>query len=205
MALISSEIPISQLRFYISTALRHGATASEIQYLINQSSAFYGVPRALTAQHRVAEVLAHFLKRSPYTEERVQVNDHSTIVQDSNPESNAVPIILIHAIGLDRRMWNAVFTQLTSQDQSIRIVSYDLRGHGAASSAPPTQSLAHLASDLRDLLNKLDILRADIYGQSYGGAVAQYFGLNYPHYTRSLGLVTTAGELGSRMAGYEWS
>lgn len=198
MALISLHDNSSdQLDSYVAAALQHGATESEIQDLVLQSSVFYGMPRAVAAQCCVSRTLVS-LKRSPmsstYVESTIWVGDHSTMVRDSSPHNQSVPIVLIHALGLDRRMWDAVFDQLARVDKAARIISYDLRGHGQASSAPPAQSLAKLANDLRALLAALNVPKADVYGQSYGGAVAQYFALNHPQATRALGLVTTAGE-----------
>ncbi|KAK5190382.1 hypothetical protein LTR96_006396 [Exophiala xenobiotica] len=129
----------------------------------------------------------------------------TTVVRDSNPngEGKAVPIVLIHALGLDRMMWDDVFDRLVVSGGGVRVISYDLRGHGEAANAntttndqaqAPVKDLEHLADDLRVLLDDCNIHKADIYGQSYGGAVAQYFALKYPERTRSLGLITTAGK-----------
>ncbi|KAK5453582.1 hypothetical protein LTS15_006768 [Exophiala xenobiotica] len=133
----------------------------------------------------------------------------TTVVRDSNPQSKAVPIVLIHALGLDRRMWDDVFDRLGAGSSGggggggVRVISYDLRGHGEAANTNtttngraqvPVKDLEHLADDLRVLLDDCNIHKADIYGQSYGGAVAQYFALKYPDRTRSLGLITTAGK-----------
>lgn len=188
-----------QLATYISMALRHGVTEAEIQDLVVQAGIFHGLPKALTAQRRVDEILfkVRDLPRLPetYVERQVWLGDHHTMVCDSNPtDTTSFPIVLIHALALDRRMWNQVFLQIAHTNPSVRVISYDLRGHGHARSAPQVASLDHLADDLAGLLTVLKIAKADIYGQSYGGAVAQYFGLRYPSVPRSLGLVTTAAE-----------
>jgi 3-oxoadipate enol-lactonase len=140
-----------------------------------------------------------------YEERRCRIADgDTTVVRDSNPngEGKAVPIVLIHALGLDRRMWDDVFDRLVASG-GVRVISYDLRGHGEAANTntntngqaqAPVKDLEHLADDLRVLLDDCNIHKADIYGQSYGGAVAQYFALKYPQRTRSLGLITTAGK-----------
>lgn len=188
-----------QLTTYIPTALRHGATEAEVQDLIAQAGVLLGLPKALTAQRCVDEILLtrDDLPRLPetYVEREVWLVDHHTMVRDSNPtNTTSVPIVLIHALGLDRRMWDRVFLQIMITNPSVRLISYDLRGHGYARSAPQVTSLDHLAEDLAALLSTLNVLKADIYGQSYGGAVAQYFGLQQPGLLRCLGLVTTAAE-----------
>ena len=47
---------------------------------------------------------------------------------------------------------------------------------------------------MRLLLDTLGIEKADLYGASYGGAVAQYAALNYPERVRSLGLIATSSQ-----------
>ncbi|KEF55205.1 uncharacterized protein A1O9_08859 [Exophiala aquamarina CBS 119918] len=188
-----------QLATYIAMALRHGVTEVEIQDLVAQAGVFYSLPKTIAAQQRVDEILLALdhLPRLPrnYLERQLWLGDHHTMICDSNPTDNtSVPIILVHALGLDRRMWHQVFLQISYSSPSVRLISYDLRGHGHARSAPQVTSLDHLADDLATLLSALNITTADIYGQSYGGAVVQYFGLRYASIPRSLGLVTTAAE-----------
>ncbi|KIX96262.1 uncharacterized protein Z520_08040 [Fonsecaea multimorphosa CBS 102226] len=226
MALISHDTPIASpsspgtsksttgndagaLEEYIATALHYGATESEIQNVVFQSSFSVGAARAVAVRARVESALKSSLRgRLHHLEKEVLVGEmggtqpgsHKTVVRDSDPQNTSVvPIVLIHALGLDRRMWDAVFASLAASgagDKStqLRIISYDMRGHGYAANAPSAQSLDELAADLHSILERLHIPKADVYGQSYGGAVAQYFALNYPQSTRSLGLITTAGE-----------
>ncbi|OAP55361.1 hypothetical protein AYL99_10334 [Fonsecaea erecta] len=198
------------LEEYVATALHYGATESEIHNVVFQSSASIGAARAVAVRARVEDALKKSLSSSlraglHHLEKEVLVGgggtgSHKTVVRDSDPQNTrgVVPIVLIHALALDRRMWDAVFASLaaasSSGDSPLRIISYDMRGHGYAAHAPSAQSLTQLADDLHSILERLHIPRADVYGQSYGGAVAQYFALKYPQSTRSLGLITTAGE-----------
>ena len=68
---------------------------------------------------------------------------------------------------------------------------YDIRGFGHASNAPLTTSMTHLSSDLKDLLDNINITKADIYGISYGGGVAQTFAIEHPEYTRSVAILAS--------------
>ncbi|KIW74283.1 hypothetical protein Z517_12223 [Fonsecaea pedrosoi CBS 271.37] len=194
------------LEDFVATALHYGATESEIHNVVFQSSFSVGAARAVAVRARVEGVLKSLRGRLHHLEKEVLVGadqgtTHKTVVRDSDPQNTqAVPIVLIHALALDRRMWDAVFASLAASKAGdgsggqLRVISYDLRGHGYAAHAPSAQSLTQLAADLQSLLDKLRIPKADVYGQSYGGAVAQYFALNYPQSTRSVGLITTAGE-----------
>ena len=186
---------------YLATALYYGATESEIQNIVYQSSFNLGPTKTINIRDSVNKSLRslmgalHYTLNNGYVEREVFVGDHRTVVRDSSPQSESIPIVLIHALALDRRMWDAVFARLLARaDSDIRLIAYDMRGHGYAAHAPPAQTLPQLASDLHNILDKLNITKVDVYGQSYGGAVAQYFTLDYPKQTRSLGLITTAGE-----------
>jgi 3-oxoadipate enol-lactonase len=120
------------------------------------------------------------------TPRRVHLGDHETVVVDSG--GSGVPLVLIHGVSFDWRMWTLVVERLPD---SIRTVAYDLRGHGAAKAAPGRPTPPVLAADLAALFDVLEIEGARIAGLSYGGTVAQEFALAYPHRTVGLALVST--------------
>lgn len=117
----------------------------------------------------------------------VKLHDHESSLRDSQGEG--VPMLLIHALGLDHRFWRAVYPTLAGLG---RVLAYDLRGHGRAQDAPLTVSMEQLAQDARELLDRLGIPQADVFGASYGGAVAQHLALAAPDRVRSLALIATA-------------
>lgn len=115
------------------------------------------------------------------------LDDHETAVWDNGAEG--VPMLLLHALGLDHRFWRAVYPTLAGLG---RVIAYDLRGHGRAADAPLTKSIEHLAEDARKLLDHLELTQVDVYGASYGGAIAQHLALAAPDRVRSLALISTA-------------
>lgn len=121
------------------------------------------------------------------TRKTVELADHETAVVDTG--GDGVPMLLVHALGLDHRFWRAVLPALAGVG---RVIAYDLRGHGRAQDAPLTVSLEQLAEDARVLLDRLGIARADVFGASYGGATAQHLTLAVPERVRSLSLIATA-------------
>ncbi|GAX07373.1 hypothetical protein IWT5_00106 [Secundilactobacillus silagincola] len=178
-----------QLQVYTKAAQQAGATDDEIQDVINLASIYAGNPRAVNATRLIAPYLQSEQQRlrPNVTEELVNVGDHETMVWDNHGEG--FPIVLIHCLALDHRTWREVYPQLAKT--GARVIAYDIRGHGWARNAPVTTSLDQLADDLHKLLGKLGIKKADIYGASYGGAVAQALAADYPEDIRSLALIAT--------------
>lgn len=128
-----------------------------------------------------------------FPEHDVRLSDHVTRVLDRPAEGapGPAPLVLVHALGLDRRMWAPVVARLPTDR---RVIAYDLRGHGRAARAPHATTLHDLADDLAALLDALEIDSAEVAGLSMGGAVAQTFAVDHTDRTARLHLVATAGE-----------
>lgn len=188
-----------QLKVYVTGALTHGATIEEVQDIFKHANSFVGAPRSVNAVRNTHDLLSQWQSGPEppqlalpegYTESFVLLGDHETMVRDTG--GAGIPIVLIHALSMDGRMWRQVMPLLAAS--GARVIAYDLRGHGYARGAPLTRDLEHLCADLALLLDRLGVERADIYGASYGGAVAQYFALDYPNRTRSLAAIATGGK-----------
>jgi 3-oxoadipate enol-lactonase len=95
---------------------------------------------------------------------------------------------MVHALGLDRRMWRDTLAALPTDR---RVIAYDLRGHSSASEAPRVKGLEHFAADLDLLLDALHVDAAHVVGLSLGGAIAQVFALTRPERVSELTLVAT--------------
>lgn len=92
------------------------------------------------------------------------------------------PVVLIHGMGLDLRMWDEQVPALARHFSTIR---YDVRGHGR-SAKPPTGYRDEHFEDLRHLLDHLRIDRAHLVGLSMGAEIAVGFTLRHPERVRSL-------------------
>ena len=180
-----------QLDVYLEAAFKHGATEDEVLSVINHAASFVGSPRAVNTMRRsYPRILAsRDFDVPPPKEQILRLDDHDTLVLDTG--GSGTPIVLIHALSLDSRMFQNLIRRL---GKTARVIAYDLRGHGLARGAPMTQSLDHLVSDLHILFEKLGIAQADVYGASYGGAVAQYFTLAHPTRVRSLCAMATSAK-----------
>jgi pimeloyl-ACP methyl ester carboxylesterase len=106
------------------------------------------------------------------------------------------PIVLLHGLDLDRRMWDE---QVVPLAHAHTVVRYDLRGFGRSTAG--SQSGTHVA-DLKALLDHLELVSVSLVGISLGGGVAIDFATAYPNAVRALILVdpllegTAAAHLG---------
>lgn len=94
-------------------------------------------------------------------------------------------VVLIHGGYGDRRMWDGQFQALATDFQVIR---YDHRGFGR-SSVP--QDHYSPVEDLLSLLEKLNVERAHLVGNSLGGSLAIDFALKHPERVASLVIVAS--------------
>jgi pimeloyl-ACP methyl ester carboxylesterase len=79
-----------------------------------------------------------------------------------------------------------------------RVLTFDLRGHGASDSPRGPWTLDDFATDLLRLLDALGIDRADLVGHSGGGVIAMYSAIAHPERVSSLVLFGTASEANAR-------
>lgn len=175
-----------QLTTHVKAALRHGLAASEIVALCEHVSVYAGMPRALNTLAVVDQVLAEAAMARPLKPRKVHLGDHDTIVASAGDIGPAV--VLIHALGLDWRMWEAAMAHLAS---GRRVFAYDIRGHGSATGAPTPSTMGQLGADLIGMLDALGLERAHVVGLSYGGGIAQTAAVVAPDRFESLALLGT--------------
>lgn len=134
---------------------------------------------------------------------RLAVRDHGSA------ENAEHTVVLLHGLCLTQDSWAAQIRGLVQEwGTSIRIVTYDHRGHGRSSSAPMhTYRIDRLAADLADVLSALKVTGPlTIAGHSMGGMTAlEYLGrttADRPVEPTGLVLIATAaGKLAERGIG----
>lgn len=109
-------------------------------------------------------------------------------VRLDGPE-DAPPLVLLHSLGTDLRVWEP---QADILARSFRIVRPDLRGHGLTDVPSGPYSIAGMARDVLELLVALGLRRAHVAGLSIGGMVAQALAAQAPDRVASLVLCDTA-------------
>src|SRR3546814_5298333 len=87
--------------------------------------------------------------------------------------------------------------QVPALSQHFRVLRYDTRGHGQSSVPAGEYSFAQLAGDVAELLEHLDIARADFCGLAMGGPTGLQLALDHPQRVRKLVLCNTAARIGS--------
>lgn len=99
-------------------------------------------------------------------------------------------ILLIHGIAGSSRTWERVLPLLAAD---YDVIAPDLIGHGDTDKPPGDYSLGAQASALRDLLIMLDVKKATVVGQSFGGGVAMQLAYQFPEVCERLALVCSGG------------
>ncbi|GAB5350034.1 alpha/beta hydrolase [Alteriqipengyuania sp. 357] len=173
----------AQLRTHIGFALDCGLSPAEVMASAEHVSVYAGYPRALTMARLIEEVVSE-RGESLLTARAFALRDHTTALFDSGGEKP--PMVLLHALGLDWRMWSGVIPHLVPHH---RVIALDLRGFGTAAGAPQVADLAHYAADIADLLDRLGIERAHVTGLSLGGSIVLELGLQRPDLVRDLTMI----------------
>lgn len=88
-----------------------------------------------------------------------------------------LPVVMLHCLGADRRLWNAVAAELASQHE---VLTYDLPGHGASPVPAAPYRLGDAAEQLAALLEREHVGACAVVGLSIGALIALEFALRYP-------------------------
>jgi pimeloyl-ACP methyl ester carboxylesterase len=98
-------------------------------------------------------------------------------------EGQGEPIVLVHGFASTAQVnwvypgWVATLTKA-----GRRVIALDNRGHGASTKLydPAAYHSARMAEDVRALLDRLDLPRADVMGYSMGARITAFFARAHP-------------------------
>ncbi|WP_216214297.1 alpha/beta fold hydrolase [Amycolatopsis aidingensis] len=124
-------------------------------------------------------------------------------VQSEGDEQAPLTLVLVHGWTQDLRTWDAVTSGLLrAAGAPLRILRYDLRGHGASAPARAgTATIERLADDLAELIaDRAPRGRLVLVGHSMGGMTLMCLAERYPELVSArvdaVGLVaTSSGDL----------
>jgi len=124
------------------------------------------------------------------------VNGVRTFYELSGPPGGRV-LALCHSLGTSTALWDRQRAAAESAFAGMRILTYDVRGHGKSAVSPVDVSIEVLAADFIALLDLLGVDRVDFAGVSLGGIVGQWLGARAPERVGRLILANTAAKLGA--------
>lgn len=105
-------------------------------------------------------------------------------------EGSGPPLLLVHGLGGDHTVWNAVLPHLR---EGHTVLVPDLRGHGRSPSpADSTYSFRELEDDLLGTIRARSIDKVDLVGLSAGGFLALRLALDHPERVRRLVVIGAA-------------
>jgi 3-oxoadipate enol-lactonase len=117
---------------------------------------------------------------------------HGTV--EGGPNPSAPTIVFANSLGTTLSLWDGVVAQLPN---SLRVVRYDLRGHGASDVPQAPYSMGQMVSDAAAICDAADVHDAMFVGLSVGGMVGQGLAVKRPDLIRALVLSNTAAKIGN--------
>ena len=123
----------------------------------------------------------------------LSIHDIQIHYEFSGPR-DAPTLVFSNSLGTDLAMWDL---QATALSKEFRILRYDGRGQGQSSATAGPYSIALLADDLIQLLDRLQVLAVHFCGLSMGGMVGMSIALRAPDRLRKLILCNTAPKIGT--------
>lgn len=116
---------------------------------------------------------------------KIQVN---TIELDYEDYGVGKVLLFLHGLGSTKKDWDA---QVPFFSENYRVITLDLRGHGASTIPKKEYGVALMTEDVKALLDQLEIKKATLIGFSMGGAVAFEMANSYPTYVENLVIVNS--------------
>jgi len=120
----------------------------------------------------------------------VALPDGETLAYIDTGNASGPAVILIHGYTDSARDWVPLLPYLS---KTFRLILVDIRGHGGSSKPECCYSRLDFAYDVKLLMDKLRIERADIVGHSLGSIIAQTFAEYWPARTLRVVLISSTG------------
>lgn len=114
------------------------------------------------------------------------------VIEDGDP--NGPPVVFSNSLGTSLELWDEIIPRLP---QNLRLIRYDMRGHGASDVPDAPYSMGALIRDAEMLLDRLEVRDCVFVGLSIGGMIAQGLATKRLDQIRALVLSNTAPKMGT--------
>lgn len=114
--------------------------------------------------------------------------------RDEGPRSGPA-VVFSNSLGTNLALWDPILPLLPA---GLRIIRYDMRGHGQSDVPNPPYTMGALVSDAEHLMDQLQVQDALFVGLSVGGLVAQGLAAKRRDLMRGMVLSNTAAKIATR-------
>lgn len=106
-------------------------------------------------------------------------------------------IVFSNSLGTKYSMWQP---QIDALKDDFFIICYDTRGHSASSAPQGPYTIDQLGQDVINLLDHLNVKKANFCGISMGGLTGQWLAIHKPKYFNHVVVCNTAAKIGQEQA-----
>lgn len=131
--------------------------------------------------------------------EMAQLGDIRVHYRVEGPDDGPA-LVFANSLGCDFRLWDGVVAALPP---GLRILRYDMRGHGLTSAPDDAYYMGDLVGDAARLMEHVGMRDAVFVGLSIGGVVAQGLASERLDLLRALVLSHTAAKIGTHQVWHE--
>ena len=128
------------------------------------------------------------------TELQVTTRDGVRLHTRSDGPQDGPVLVFANSLGTTLAIWDAVLALLP---EGLRVIRYDMRGHGGSDVPAAPYSMGQLVSDAEAVCDAHDARDAMFVGLSVGGMVAQGLAIKRPDLVRAMVLSNTAAKIGN--------
>ena len=112
---------------------------------------------------------------------------------DQGPTDGPV-VVFSNSLGATLQLWDAILPLLPD---GLRIIRYDMRGHGQSSVPDGPYTMGQLIGDAEAVCDACEVRDAMVVGLSVGGMVTQGLAVKRPDLIRAMVLSCTAAKIGN--------
>jgi len=127
-------------------------------------------------------------------EQMITRPDGTRIYAQITRPQNGPAVVFSNSLGTTLQLWDPILPLLP---EGLRILRYDMRGHGRSDVPDAPYTMGQLISDAEAVCDAFDVRDAMFVGLSVGGMIAQGLAVKRPDLIRAMVLSNTAAKIGN--------